>query len=69
MVVKYEDFLTEPCGFLRKLCRFCRLDAGDESIVNAAQSVKKSRAYAYKESPSLQAFAERVSSRLVKHGY
>jgi Sulfotransferase family len=67
--LKYETLLSEPARVLTEVARFCDLSVGDTAIRKVATLVKSERAYAYREKPDLQAFAERVAGRLNAYGY
>ena len=69
MELKYEDVLAEPHGALNTLARFCDLPITDAVAANLAAKVKKSRAYAYKDTPELQAFADQMAERLRVQSY
>jgi hypothetical protein len=66
MELKYEDFLAEPSGALKRLAAFCNLSISNSALEQAAGNVKKERAYAYVANPELRAFADRVNGRLAK---
>lgn len=63
--VKYEEFVTNPSETLRCLAKFCGLPENGA----AADGIRKTRAYAYKDAPQLGTFAEQVSARLKTYGY
>jgi hypothetical protein len=67
--LKYETLLCEPEEVLKEVARFCNLPASAAAIERVAALVQKERAYAYREKPDLQAFAERVAGRLHACGY
>ena len=67
--LKYETLLCEPAKVLGEVARFCNLPVSDEAIQEVAGLVQKERAYAYREKPDLQAFAESVAGRLNAYGY
>jgi len=67
--IKYEDFLGAPEEPVRRLCRFCGLEPGEERVVAAVRGIKRERAYAYREKPELVAYAEEVKGRLGEWGY
>lgn len=67
--LKYEALLCEPARILKEVVRFCNLPVGDAAIQEVAALVQKERAYAYREKPDLQAFAESVAGRLNAYGY
>ena len=67
--LKYEDLVSEPYELLRQLADFCDLEVSDRDIQRVSVMMKKDRAYAYKESPELVAFAEEVGDRLTAQGY
>jgi hypothetical protein len=54
---------------LTEVTRFCDLPVSDAAIRKVAALVQKERAYAYREKPDLQAFAESVAGRLNAYGY
>jgi len=49
--VKYEDLLLKPMRTLRKIFRFCKLDASDKTIrkVISGNYINSSRAFTYKK--------------------
>jgi hypothetical protein len=66
--LRYEDFLASPRQSISALARFCGL--GDTSKATAVVAhVDASRAFAYRESPELLAFAEQNADRLRTLGY
>jgi hypothetical protein len=67
--VSYESFLADPLPVLEKLCRFAGLPGSGPALRDAAGDIRPERAYAYRRSPELQAFAEQVGTRLVAHGF
>jgi hypothetical protein len=67
--VRYEDFLAEPTVQLASLARFCNLDVDKEAIATCIDKVQADRAYAYRQSQTLQEFADEVSERLRAAGY
>ena len=67
--LKYETLLCEPERVLNKVIRFCGLPVSDEAIKSVGTLVRKERAYAYREKPDLQEFADRVPERLAGYGY
>lgn len=67
--LKYETLLSEPAEVLTEVARFCNLPVSDAAIQKVAALVRKERAYAYREKPDLQAFAESVAGRLNAYGY
>jgi len=69
MEIKYEDFLVEPYSILKQLAHFCDLKATDEDIERVGSRVNKERAYAYRDKPELQAFAEQMSEQLKVFDY
>ena len=64
MEVKYEDFLDKPFKTLKLLAYFCDLEVSDEDIERVSTRANKKRAYAYRETPELQAFAKQMSEQL-----
>jgi len=69
MEVKYEDLLAEPYETLQSLSHFCSLPHSQEIMVNLVKEVNKNRAYVYRNSPELRAFAEKAEDRLNIYGY
>lgn len=67
--IKYEDFLYEPRGIIEKLCEFTGLDASTEHIIELTQDINKSRAYAYRNKPELEAFTKEKAEVLKVYGY
>lgn len=67
--IRFEDLLKNPVEHLRSLNSFCELDASPALVKQVAKDLKPDRAYAYRGDKELRSFADRVSSRLSKHGY
>lgn len=67
--IKYEDFIERPHIVLTSLTSFCGISTNEKAIAKAAEQVKSSRAYAYKNKPELNEFSQQVSSRLSIYGY
>jgi hypothetical protein len=67
--VRYEDFLENPRRALRELADFCELDARPDEIEALCGQVRPDRAYAYRRSPDLLAFAESAKKRLAAFDY
>lgn len=67
--LRYEDFLVDPVANLRALSQFTGLSVNEEMIEQVATAVNPHRAFAYRQDPALQAWAEKVESRLAKWGY
>lgn len=69
MEIKYEEFLVEPSRILESLIDFCGLATTDAVITGVTRKVEKDRAYAYRNEPELQLFANQVSDQLKMWGY
>ncbi len=67
--LKYENLLLDPAKVLKEVAEFCELPVGSAVIEKVAGSVRRERAYAYREKPDLAVFAERVAGRLNAYGY
>jgi len=67
--VKYEDLLEEPVPRLGDLVEFCGVSPNAALLAKAAALVKKQRAYAYRSSPELMAFARGAAERLQAQNY
>ena len=66
--LKYEDFLKAPTERITELATFC--DVRDTSVAaDAVRHVDASRAFAYRESTELRAFAETKADELAEFGY
>jgi hypothetical protein len=65
----YEDYLEQPRQTLKEIARFCNVAASADTIEAVADLVKKERAFAYRETPDLLAFANRCAQRLHRFGY
>ncbi len=67
--LRYEDYLEQPRQALKEIARFCNVVASDDTIEIVGDLVKKERAYAFRETPDLLAFANRCAQRLQQFGY
>lgn len=67
--IKYEDFLDEPVRVLETLSEFAGLEASPGRIKELTQDINKSRAYAYRSEPELEAFAKEHVDLLRTYGY
>ncbi len=67
--VRFEAYLDDPVTTLWRLKRFLELDASRSTVEAVAAHVVPSRAYAYRASRELSAFAERMAAPLVAAGY
>jgi len=68
LVLQYEELLKNPSDTITKIEGFLGLEQNiQEQQPNI--SVKENRAYAYRNKPELQEFADRVSSRLMNYEY
>ncbi len=67
--IKYEDFLDEPARVLETLCEFAGLKASPDRIKELTQDINKSRAYAYRNEPELEAFTKEKAALLRDYGY
>ncbi len=70
-LVRYEDILSEPAGYLREMAEFCGLDCSRNDIRNIAGKVQSRRAYAFAENEQLCNFYEGIRhNKIMKHlGY
>ena len=66
--LRYEDFLASPAQCIDDLAEFCGLDDTSKAVAAVAH-VDADRAFAYRESPELRAFAEQNADRLGARGY
>lgn len=69
MEIKYEDFLFKPFETLKRIAYFCDLNASDKDIERVSALANKERAYAYRDKPELQVFAEQMAEKLRVFGY
>ena len=67
--IKYEDFLDDPARVLQTLSEFTGLEASPERIKELTRDVNKSRAYAYRNEPELEAFTKDHDDLLRAYGY
>jgi hypothetical protein len=67
--VRFEDLLAEPIARVGDLAEFCGVSPSATLLAKAAALVKKQRAYAYRSSPELNAFARGVAERLHAQNY
>ncbi|HMD84918.1 MAG TPA: sulfotransferase [Terriglobia bacterium] len=67
--VRYEDLLAEPVRRLGDLVEFCGIPPSAALLAKATALVRKQRAYAYRSSPELNAFAHGVAERLQAQNY
>jgi hypothetical protein len=67
--VKYEDFLAEPERSLLEVAGFCGLEPSRERCAALVEGVRADRAYSYRTTPELAAFADTVKERLAEFGY
>jgi Sulfotransferase family len=67
--LKYETLLSSPERVLENVLRFCDIDVDPTKMQQAMATVKTDRAYAYRSTPELQAFAETVAPQLKHYGY
>lgn len=67
--VRYEDFIADPKGILRRLADFCGLKVTDNSVAGVAGRFKKARAFAHAGNPQLRELADRMADRLKVWGY
>lgn len=67
--VRYEDLLREPEHHLAEILAFCGLGTPVGRVRDEARNFRPERAFAYRESTSLRAFAEARESTLREHGY
>ena len=65
--VRYEDLLTQPAQVIPTIASFCGVEAPapDSSI----RSLQPSRAFAFRRTPPLVAFAGSVRETLARYGY
>ncbi len=67
--IKYEDFLDTPNEIVKTLVYFCGLHVNNADIYSVVETVKKGRAYAFRNDPALEKFAYQVTTRLKKMSY
>ncbi|MFA9460558.1 sulfotransferase [Thiohalorhabdus methylotrophus] len=65
----YESFLQDPVREFARVAEFCGLEAGEDRIRAITGHLDPERAFAYRSSPELRAFAEARSDRLQAFGY
>lgn len=69
MEVRYESLLENPVEELDAVARFCGLMPERPAIERLTSQLRAGRGFAYRQSESLRAFAERNRERLTAHGY
>ena len=69
MEVRYEDLLAEPVQRIGELLAFCDISPSAALLAKAAGLVRRERAYAYRSSQELNAFARGVAERLQAQNY
>jgi len=67
--VRFEDLLAEPIARMGDLAEFCGIAPSAALLGKAAGLARKERAYAYRSSPELNAFARGVAERLHAQNY
>lgn len=67
--LQYEAFLQEPLPTLRRLARFCDLEATEPAIAAVTAAIKPERAFAFLADPDKRAFAARHAAELARWGY
>ena len=65
--IRYEDLLTQPAQISAKLARFCGIAAPPEGA--SVSGLEPSRAFAFRRSPQLVAFAGSARDALARYGY
>ncbi len=69
MTVRYEDLLQSPMDTVEDLAEFCDLSRTSFDKDEIVEKVDASRAFAYRDSPTLKKFASSVSDTLAEYGY
>ncbi len=67
--VRYEDILHRPVRTLHTLSEFCGVQVPESAIQEIACKVDPTRAYVYRNSPQLVAFASMMRDQLSHLGY
>jgi hypothetical protein len=65
--IRYEDLLTQPAQVIAKVARFCGVAAPADSA--SVGGLEPSRAFAFRRSPQLVAFAGAARDALARYGY
>ncbi len=65
----YEDFLRDPVTELGRVAELCELELPPGRIRQLTRGLDPGRAFAYRGSPELRAFAEENADRLAAFGY
>jgi len=67
--LRFEDLVTGPRDVLSNLVEFCEMDVPSDVLNTAISHIRSDRAYAYRDDPRLQAFANGVADRLAIYQY
>jgi hypothetical protein len=67
--VRYEDFLSNPTEGLARAAKFCGVEVSEQRVTEVAGDAQPDRAFAYRRSPELLAFAQERAERLGVRGY
>ena len=65
--IRYEDLLTQPAQIIAKVARFCGVAAPPQGA--SVSGLEPSRAFAFRRSPQLTAFAGSARDTLARYGY
>ena len=66
--IRYEELLTQPERLIPALARFCGVPA-PASLAALLDGLERDRAFAFRRSPELAAFAASARESLARHGY
>lgn len=71
LTIKFEDFVKDPKVKLSEILSFCQVEADNEKVLKALNCIRADRSYAFKNSPGLIAFSQKVQrSKILKEtGY
>jgi hypothetical protein len=65
--IRYEDLLTRPAEIIAKVATFCGIEAPAQGA--SVRGLEPSRAFAFRRSPQLVAFAGAARDTLARYGY
>ena len=67
--ISYEEFLSKPDRGLESVAEFAGIGVDAQRVREVAEQAESGRAFAFRESAELAAFADREASRLQACGY
>lgn len=67
--IRFEDLLADPLSTLGALAKFCDIDVSSGRLHAAASHAREDRAYAFRDRPELQEFAEDIADQLTVYQY